>query len=87
MKLMNRSPDERVTAEIGREICQRQGIKALIAGSIAPLGSHYVLTLAAINSKSGEVVAREQIEAEGREQVLKALSKRRAGYARSWASR
>ncbi len=74
LKLMNRSPDERVTAEIGREICQRQGIKALIAGSIAPLGSHYVVTLSVINSNSGEVVAREQIEAESREQVLKALS-------------
>jgi len=74
LKLMNRSPDERVTTEIGREICQRQGLKALIAGSIAPLGSHYVLTLTAINSTSGDVIAREQIEAEGREQVLKALS-------------
>src|SRR2546426_4033993 len=74
LKLMNRSPDERVTTEVGREICQRQGLKALIAGSIAPLGSHYVLTLTAINSASGDVIAREQIEAEGREQVLKALS-------------
>ena len=74
LKLMNRSPDERVTAEIGREICQRQGLKALIAGSIAPLGSHYVLTLTAINSTSGDVIARAQKEAEGREQALKALS-------------
>lgn len=74
LKLMNRSPNERVTTEIGREICQRQGLKALIAGSIAPLGSHYVVTLAAVNSKSGAVVAREQTEAESREQVLKALS-------------
>ena len=74
LKLMNRSADERVTTEIGREICQRQGLKALIAGSIAPLGSHYVVTLAAINSKSGEVVAREQTEAESKEQALKALS-------------
>jgi eukaryotic-like serine/threonine-protein kinase len=74
LKLMNRAPDERVTSDIGREICQRQGLKALIAGSIAPLGSHYVLTLSAINSKSGEVVAREQTEAESREEVLKALS-------------
>ncbi|MEK6302165.1 MAG: protein kinase [Acidobacteriota bacterium] len=74
LKLMNRSSDERVTSEIGREICQRQGLKALIAGSIAPLGSHYVLTLEAVNSESGEVVAREQTEAESREQVLKALS-------------
>ena len=74
LQLMNRAPDERVTSDIAREICQRQGLKALIAGSIAPLGSHYVMTLAAINSKSGEVVAREQTEAESREQVLKALS-------------
>ena len=74
LKLMNRSPDARVTTEIGREICQRQGIKALIVGSIAPLGGLYVLTLTAINSTSGEVIAREQEPAEGREQVLKALS-------------
>lgn len=74
LKLMGRSPDERVTSEIGREICQRQGLKALIAGSIAPLGSHYVVTLSAINSNTGEVVAREQMQAESREQVLKTLS-------------
>ena len=74
LKLMNRSPNERVTSEIGREICQRQGLKALIAGSIAPLGSLYVLTLTAINSTTGEVITREQIQAQGREQVLKALS-------------
>ncbi len=74
LKLMYRSPDERVTAEIGREICQRQGLKALIAGSVAPLGSNYVVTLTAVNSTSGEVVAREQTEAESREQVLKVLS-------------
>src|SRR5262245_48726276 len=40
LRLMNRPPESRVTAEIAREICERQGIKALIAGSIAPLGSH-----------------------------------------------
>src|SRR5437667_3854622 len=49
LKLMNRSPNEQVTTEIGREVCQRQGLKALIAGSIAPLGSQYVQTLTAIN--------------------------------------
>src|SRR5258705_5470654 len=71
---MGRSPDERVSAEVGREICQRQGLKALISGSIASLGSHYVLTLEALNSQSGEVLAREQAEAESKEQVLKTLS-------------
>ena len=74
LKLMSRSPDERVTAEVAREICERQGLKAFIAGSIAPLGSHYVLTLEAVNGHSGEVLAREQAEAQGKEQVLKTLS-------------
>src|SRR4029434_7358141 len=74
LRLMGKSPDERVTAEIGREICLRQGIKALITGSIASLGSHYVLTLEAVNSQSGESLAREQGEAESKEQVLKTLS-------------
>ena len=74
LRLMGRSPDERVSAEVGREICQRQGLKALISGSIASLGSHYVLTLEALNSQSGEVLAREQAEAESKEQVLKTLS-------------
>jgi serine/threonine protein kinase/tetratricopeptide (TPR) repeat protein len=75
LRLMGRSPDERVTAESGREICERQGLKAVIAGAIAPLGSHYVITLEAIIARSGDVVAREQAEAESKEQVLKALSK------------
>ena len=74
LRLMGRSPDERVTAEVGREICQRQGLNALITGSITSLGSHYVLTLEALNSQSGEVLAREQVEAESKEQVLKTLS-------------
>ena len=74
LRLMGHSPDDRVTAEIGREICQRQGLKAFITGSIASLGSHYVLTLQAINSQSGEALANEQGEAESKEQVLKTLS-------------
>jgi serine/threonine protein kinase/Tfp pilus assembly protein PilF len=74
LRLMGHSPDDRVTVEIGREICQRQGLKALITGSIATLGSHYVLTLEAISSQSGEALAREQAESESKEQVLKTLS-------------
>ena len=75
LRLMGRSQDERVTAEIGREICERQGLKALIVGEIAPLGSHYVISLEAANGRTGEVLAREQSEAESKEQVLKALSR------------
>jgi predicted Zn-dependent protease len=74
LRMMGHSPDDRVTAEIGREICQRQGLKALITGSIASLGAHYVLTLEAINSQSGEVLANEQGEADSKEQVLKTLT-------------
>jgi serine/threonine protein kinase/Flp pilus assembly protein TadD len=74
LRLMGRLPDERVTAEIGQEICERQGLKALIVGAIAPLGSHYVISLEAVNGRSGEVLAREQTEAETKERVLKALS-------------
>ncbi|MGH9843241.1 MAG: hypothetical protein ACREEM_31260, partial [Blastocatellia bacterium] len=74
LRLMGQSPDQRVTAEIARGICLRENLKAFIAGSIAPLGSHYVITLEAINGQSGESLAREQVEAESKEQVLRALS-------------
>lgn len=73
LRLMNRSPDERVTATIGREICQRQGLKALLVGSIATLGRNYVINLEAVNSRSGEMLAREQVEASEKEQVLRTL--------------
>ncbi len=73
LRFMGRSPDERVTRDIAREICQRQGIKALLAGAIAGLGSHYVVTLEAINAQTGDAIAREQAEAESKEKVLSAL--------------
>jgi serine/threonine protein kinase/Tfp pilus assembly protein PilF len=73
LRFMGRQPDERITNEIGREICQREGVKALIEGSIAALGSHYVLTLVAVNASSSEAIARLQVEAESKERVLHAL--------------
>jgi serine/threonine protein kinase/tetratricopeptide (TPR) repeat protein len=75
LRFMDRSPDERVTRDVGREICLRHGLKALLAGSIAALGSHYVITLEAINALTGDAIAREQTEAESKEQVLKRLGK------------
>jgi serine/threonine protein kinase/Flp pilus assembly protein TadD len=65
--------DERVTRDVGLEICRRQGLKALLAGSISGLGNHYVLTLEAINAQTGDALAREQVEADNKEQVLKKL--------------
>jgi serine/threonine protein kinase/tetratricopeptide (TPR) repeat protein len=75
LRLMGRQPDERLTNEVAREICQRQGIKAMLTGSIASLGNHYVIDLAAVNGQTGDSLAREQAEAESKEQVLKALDK------------
>jgi len=74
LKFMGRSPDERVTRDVAREICQRQGLKAMLVGSIASLGNHYVITLDAINAQTGDAIAREQAESENKEQVLHALS-------------
>ncbi len=75
LRFMGRSPDERITKDIAREICQRQGLKALLAGSVSSLGSNYVITLDAINAQSGESIARQQVEANSKEQVLSALGK------------
>jgi eukaryotic-like serine/threonine-protein kinase len=73
LRFMGRSPDDRLTRDVAREICQRQALKAMLAGSIANLGNHYVITLEAINAQTGDGIAREQTEAENKEQVLRAL--------------
>ena len=73
LRLMNRRPDEKLTSEVAREICQRNGIKAMLGGTIAPLGSHFVLTLEATNAATGDVIARQLAQADGKEQVLKTL--------------
>src|SRR6185369_616628 len=54
LRFMGRSPEDRITRDVGREICERQGIKAMLTGSIASLGSHYVITLEALNPRSGD---------------------------------
>jgi serine/threonine protein kinase/tetratricopeptide (TPR) repeat protein len=73
LRFMGRSPDERITKDIAREICQRQSLKAMLTGSVSSLGSHYVITLDAMNAQSGESIAREQVEAGSKEQVLSSL--------------
>jgi serine/threonine protein kinase/tetratricopeptide (TPR) repeat protein len=73
LKYMGKPSEERITSDVGREICQRVGVKAMLTGSIANLGSHYVITLGAVNAQSGDTLASEQVEAESKEQVLKSL--------------
>lgn len=70
---MKRSPAERLTPETAREICEREGLKAMLTGSIAPLGAHYYLTLEVIDSRTGEALARTQREVDSKEGVLRAL--------------
>ena len=76
LKFMGRSGDERVTRDVAREICLREGVKAMMLGSISSLGSHYVVTLEAVNAQNGDSLAREQVEADSKEQVLKSLDQR-----------
>jgi tetratricopeptide (TPR) repeat protein len=73
LRLMERRADERITRSIAREIAQREQLKALIAGSIASLGSNYVIALEAVNAETGDAMAREQEEASSKERVLTAL--------------
>jgi serine/threonine protein kinase/Tfp pilus assembly protein PilF len=73
LRMMGRTADERVTRSVAREIAQRERLKALLVGSIASLGSNYVITLEAIDAQSVDVVAREQVEAKRKEDVLKSL--------------
>ena len=75
LQLMSLSPDERVTRDRAREICQRQGLKAFIAGTIVKFDRNYSITLEALNGQTGDQVALVQVEAEGKDQVLKALSR------------
>ena len=74
LKLMGRSPDDRLTAAVTREVCQRTGSKAMLTGSIAELGSQYVIGLRAVNCNTGDVLAEAQEQAASKEAVLKALS-------------
>ncbi len=73
LRFMGKSGDDRITRDVGREICERQGIKALLSGSISSLGSHYVITLEALNAHTGDPIASEQIEADSKEKVLSSL--------------
>ena len=75
LRLMGRSPDELLTPEIAQEVCQRAAGKAVLWGSIAPLGTQYVIGLTAAECITGNHLASEQIQSTNKEAVLKALGK------------
>lgn len=74
LRRMGRPPNERVTLEGGRELCLRTGSTALLGGTIASAGNHYLITLTAVACRTGEKLATEQGEAATRQEVLPALS-------------
>ncbi len=73
LNLMGQPADARLTPEIARDLCQRTESAVVIDGSIASLGSQYVLGLNAVNCRTGDSLAQEQATADGKERVLKAL--------------
>ena len=73
LKRMMRPPDTRLTLDLVRELCRRSGSKAYVIGSIASLGSQYVLGLKAMNCRSGDVLAEDQATAPAKERVLNTL--------------
>jgi len=73
LKLMGRPAGERLTPEVTSEVCQRTGSKAIVTGSIAGLGSQYVIGLKAVNCNTGDMLAEAQEQAADKEAVLKAL--------------
>ena len=75
MRMMRYDPNERVTQEVGIEICKRQGLKAVVVPEIDALGSKYVITLEAIDARSQKPIARRQEEAETKDEVIAALGK------------
>jgi DNA-binding winged helix-turn-helix (wHTH) protein/tetratricopeptide (TPR) repeat protein len=75
MGMMRHDPNERVTQELGIEICKRQGLKAVVVPEIAAFGSRYLITLDAIDARNQKSIARRQEEAESKDKVIAALGR------------
>jgi eukaryotic-like serine/threonine-protein kinase len=74
LRYLGQPVEQKITPALAREIGQREGIKAYLTGSVASLGSSYVVSLDAVNCATGETFAREQVEAQDKPHVLTALA-------------
>jgi eukaryotic-like serine/threonine-protein kinase len=74
LQFLGRKQDETITPQIAREIGEREGVKAILTGSIAPLGKAFVLTLDAQNTANGDDIASAEATAPDKEHVLEALN-------------
>ena len=75
LQYLGQSRDQKITPELAQQLGQRLGVKAYLAGTIANLGTSYVISINAVNCASGEVFAREQETAPDKTAVLQAVSK------------
>ena len=75
LKMMGQTPDAKLTPEIARQLCQRTGSAAVLDGSIAQVGTQYLLTVKAVNCWSGKSLASTEAEASDKNHVLDALGK------------
>ena len=75
LQMMGQKSDAKLTPEIARELCQRTGSAAVLDGSIAQIGTQYLLTLKSVNCASGDSVASTEAQASDKNHVLDALGK------------
>ena len=73
LRLMGRRADEKITPAMAREVCERTASKAMIAGAISQLGQSYIISLDASNCRTGDTIEKQQVQASGKDDVLKAL--------------
>ena len=73
LRMMGRQPNDRLTKEVTREICQRTASAAMLTGSIAQIGTHYNLVLNAVNCSTGDLIASAQTEIDDKNHVLGGL--------------
>jgi serine/threonine protein kinase/Flp pilus assembly protein TadD len=79
LKLMTKPADTKITPDVARELCQRAGSKAYVAGTIGPKGNQYVVEVKAVNCQTGSLLAKEQVTAASKEQVIDTLGHAAAG--------
>ncbi|HEY3382509.1 MAG TPA: winged helix-turn-helix domain-containing protein [Vicinamibacterales bacterium] len=82
LRFMNQAPDATITRAIAMEACQRVGAKAVLVVSLTPLGRHYLIGVEGLNCRSGDVLARQQLEVDGKEAVVAGLGQAVSGIRR-----
>ncbi len=74
LQYLGQTREQKITPELAQQLGQRLGVKAYLAGTIASLGSSYVISINGVNCATGEVFAREQVTAPDKTAVLQAVS-------------